>query len=287
MKKPFWTEAAKKPQRPSKPPRSAGPGAEPATPRFGPKKRQAQPSTNLPDPSAPVRLNRFISQAGVCSRRDADELIQKGLVKVNGEVVTELGKKVLPRKDVVEYNGKRLDAKRYVYVLLNKPKNMITTREDPMGRRTVLDPIEQATRERVNPVGRLDRNTTGLLLLTNDGDLAQKLTHPSKRIRKIYAVRTDRPVAETHLQRLVSGVELEDGVAKADKADYITGGQPNEIGIELHIGRNRVVRRMMEALGYEVMALDRVMLGPLTKKNLPRGKWRLLTDEEVAFLKML
>ena len=199
----------------------------------------------------------------------------------------EMGYKVHPRKDKVEYNGKVLKAEKLVYFLLNKPKNFITTTSDPEGRPTVLKLLKNATQERIFPVGRLDRNTTGLLLLTNDGDLAKKMTHPSHEVKKLYYVRLDKEVLETDLRRLQEGIELEDGLAKADKASYVQNKGANEVGIEIHIGRNRIVRRMFEAMGYEVLGLDRVMLGPLDKKKLPRGKWRNLTTQEVAFLKMM
>lgn len=235
----------------------------------------------------PMRLNRFIARAGICSRRNADDLIAAGKISVNGEVVTEMGVKVVPANDVVEYDGKRLTPQNYVYILLNKPKNMLTTMSDPLGRRIVLDAIYNATQERVFPVGRLDRNTTGLLLLTNDGEMTSKMTHPSHKVRKIYNVRLDKPMYEDDMQKLIDGVELEDGLAQVDKIDYVYGREPNNVGVEIHIGKNRIVRRMFEHLGYYVVALDRVMIGPLTKKNLPRGKWRELTDQEIGWLKML
>jgi 23S rRNA pseudouridine2605 synthase len=235
----------------------------------------------------PVRLNRYISQSGVCSRREADKLIEAGHITVNGQVITTLGVKVDPQKDVIAYKGKNLHAEPLVYILLNKPKNTITTTDDPHGRRTVINAIQDATPVKVYPVGRLDRNTTGLLLLTNDGDLAKKMTHPSHKVRKLYHVRLDKAVEERDLYSLTKGVELEDGLAKADKADYVMGKPQNEVGIEIHIGRNRVVRRMFEAMGYTVEALDRVSIAHLTKKNLPRGKWRELSQEEVNFLKMI
>lgn len=235
----------------------------------------------------PMRLNRFIARAGICSRRNADDLIAAGKITVNGEVVTEMGVKVVPANDLVEYDGKRLIPQNYVYILLNKPKNMLTTMNDPLGRRVVLDAIFSATQERVFPVGRLDRNTTGLLLLTNDGEMTSKMTHPSHKVRKIYNVRLDRSMREEDMDRLLDGVELEDGIAKVDKIDYVYGREPNNVGVEIHIGKNRIIRRMFDYLGYYVVALDRVMIGPLTKKNLPRGKWRELTDQEIGWLKML
>lgn len=234
-----------------------------------------------------VRLNRFIAQAGICSRREADALISGGEIKVNGNIVKELGTKITPFKDRVEYKGKLLKPERFVYILLNKPKNMITTNSDPQGRNTVLDAIKGATAERVFPVGRLDRNTTGILLLTNDGDLAKKLTHPSHKVRKIYHARLDKPVSEEDLQKLLDGVELEDGIATADKVDYAVGHGKDEVGLEIHSGKNRIVRRMFAALGYKVEKLDRTMFGHLTKKNLPRGKYRMLTDKEIRYLKMM
>jgi 23S rRNA pseudouridine2605 synthase len=235
----------------------------------------------------PMRLNRFIARAGVCSRRNADDLISAGKIKVNGEVVTEMGVKVVPVNDVVEYDGKKLIPQNYVYILLNKPKNMLTTMSDPMGRKIVLDAIYQATQERVFPVGRLDRNTTGLLLLTNDGEMTSKMTHPSHKVRKIYNVRLDKPMQQEDMDRLLEGVELEDGLAKVDKIDYVYGREPNNVGVEIHMGKNRIVRRMFDHLGYYVVALDRVVIGPLNKKNLPRGKWRELTEQEIGWLKML
>ena len=265
-------------------------GSAPVEPRFAntqPERQWKKRVPDRPDPSAPVRLNRFVAQAGVCSRREADELIARGSIKVNGKVVKELGIKVLPKQDRVEYAGKVLTPQNFTYILLNKPKNMITTMSDPLGRRTVLQPIERATQQRVYPVGRLDRNTTGLLLLTNDGDLAKKLTHPSYRIKKLYKVRLNRPVTEAHLAALSQGIELEDGPAQVDAIEYVQGSDGYEVGVEIHIGRNRIVRRMFEHFGYQVEALDRIMLGHLTKKALPRGKWRKLTEKEVGFLKMM
>jgi 23S rRNA pseudouridine2605 synthase len=234
-----------------------------------------------------VRLNRYIAQAGVCSRRDADKLIAQGKIKVNDRVVTELGVKVNPQQDQVSYQGRVLKAENFVYILLNKPKNVITTMSDPKGRTTILDAIEDATDQRVFPVGRLDRNTTGLILLTNDGKLTEKLTHPSYEVKKLYHVRLDKPVSEEDLERLRKGIKLEDGLAQASKVSHVMGAGTNEVGIEIHIGRNRIVRRMFEAMGYQVVALDRVMLGHLTKKRLPRGQWRELTEKEVRFLKMM
>lgn len=252
--------------------------------------RDKDKNTVKPKPvkvTEPIRLNRFIAQAGICSRREADDLIAKGHVKVNDKVITELGLKVDPAKDKIEYKGKVLKPQNFVYILLNKPKNMITTTSDPQGRKTVLDAVADATTERVFPVGRLDRNTTGLILLTNDGDLAKKLTHPSHRVRKIYYVTLDKPVSEDDMQRLLDGITLEDGEAKVDKIDYAMGQERNEVGVEIHSGKNRIVRRMFEALGYQIEKLDRTALGSLTKKNLPRGNWRILSETEVSYLRML
>ncbi|MDX2286767.1 MAG: pseudouridine synthase [Bacteroidia bacterium] len=251
--------------------------------------KQAEERVNhkMPPRHLPVRLNRYIAQSGVCSRREADELISKGKILVNGVPVTELGAKIVPANDRVEYDGKTLEAKRFVYILLNKPKNMITTTDDPMGRRIVLEAIEKATNERVFPVGRLDRNTTGLLLLTNDGELAERLTHPAHRVRKIYSVRLDRPITPEDMSKLIEGVPLDDGPAQVDKIGYVDGQDERHVGVEIHLGRNRIVRRMFEHLGYQVEALDRTMIAHLTKKNLPRGHWRELTRQEVEFLRMV
>ena len=230
-----------------------------------------------------IRLNRYLSMSGVASRRDADDLIRAGVVSVNGVVVTEMGAKVGPGDKVV-YGGQRLSRETKRYVLLNKPKDFITTTDDPRDRRTVMALVEHACDERIYPVGRLDRHTTGLLLLTNDGDLAKKLTHPSHGAEKIYHVTLDKNVTLAHLQQLVKGVPLDDGPAAADEASYVDGVSKREVGLKLHMGRNRIVRRMFEALGYEVLKLDRVVFAGLTKKNLPRSKWRHLTEKEVLFL---
>lgn len=237
------------------------------------------------DPTAEVRLNKFIANAGICSRREADELIQKGEIKVNGNVVTELGTKITP-KDVVEYNDKVVTGERKCYVLLNKPKDCVTTSDDPNGRLTVMDLVKNACEERIYPVGRLDRNTTGVLLLTNDGDLASKLTHPQYVKKKIYHVWTDHDIAEEDMQRIADGIELEDGPIHADAISYANDTDKNQAGIEIHSGRNRIVRRIFESLGYHVTKLDRVYFAGLTKKNLPRGRWRYLTQDEVNYLKM-
>ncbi|MBC5994183.1 pseudouridine synthase [Pontibacter cellulosilyticus] len=235
------------------------------------------------DEDGTIRLNRFIANAGVCSRREADSLIEAGEIKVNGEVITEMGYKVQP-SDNVQYGKKILNREKLVYVLLNKPKDFITTTEDPEGRKTVMDLVASASKERIFPVGRLDRNTTGLLLFTNDGELAQKLTHPSNNIKKIYQVELDKPVTKADFQKIVEGVELEDGKAEVD--DVALLGDSNKfLGLEIHIGRNRIVRRIFEHLGYEVVSLDRVQYASLTKKDVPRGEWRFLTEKEVIRLK--
>ncbi len=232
-----------------------------------------------------IRLNKYLSNAGVCSRREADVLIQTGVVTINGEIVTELGYKIKPG-DVVQYDGETINAETKRYVLLNKPKGFITTMDDPFGRKTVMSLVRKACRERVYPVGRLDRDTTGLLLFTNDGDLAKKLTHPRHRAMKIYHVELNKPVKKEDLEKLISGIDLEDGKTNFDAAEYVKDGNSREIGVELHSGKNRIVRRMFEALGYEVVKLDRVQFAGLTKKDLPRGLFRHLTEKEVAFLKM-
>ena len=231
-----------------------------------------------------IRLNRYIANSGVCSCREADTLIVKGLVTVNGKVATELGLQVKLTDDI-RYNGKKLNPEQKVYVLINKPKDMVTTTSDPEGRRTVMDLIADACEERLYPVGRLDRNTTGVLLLTNDGDLSKKLTHPSSETKKIYHVFLDRPIAKQHLTDIRKGIELEDGLIKPDLVNYADANDHSQIGIEIHSGRNRIVRRIFESLGYKVEKLDRVYFAGLTKKNLARGKWRFLTKDEVMFLK--
>jgi len=234
-----------------------------------------------------IRLNRYIANAGICSRRKADELIAAGVVAVNGIVISELGFKVDPRKDEIRYNGETLKREKMVYVLLNKPKDYITTTEDPQERRTVMHLVEKASKERIYPIGRLDRNTTGLLLMTNDGDLADKLSHPRNNIVKLYQVELSKSLTQGDLNKIGFGVELEDGFIKPDTISYVTGGTKREIGIQIHSGKNRVVRRIFEALGYEVVKLDRVVYANLTKKDLPRGRWRYLEESEIIQLKHL
>lgn len=249
-----------------------------------PRNKRSKSAGDEGTPTGLMRLNRYLSQSGVASRREADELIKAGVVTVNGVVVTELGTKVYP-SDKVHYGGQRLSMEKPRYVLLNKPKGFITTTDDPNDRRTVMQLVSAACTERIYPVGRLDRLTTGLLLLTNDGDLAKKLTHPSHGAEKIYHATLDKTVTKAHLQQLVEGVELEDGMAKADEAAYVDGASRKEVGLKLHMGRNRIVRRMFESLGYEVLKLDRVVFAGLTKKDIPRGRWRMLTEKEIVLLK--
>ena len=233
-----------------------------------------------------VRLNKFIANSGICSRREADEYISAGLVTVNGQVVTEMGVKVNPAEDDVRFNGERLRGEKKVYVLLNKPKDFVTTTSDPHAEKNVMQLISrELCPERIFPVGRLDKSTTGVLLLTNDGELAEKLTHPSYQKKKIYQVTLDKNVKPEDMDKLVSGVDLEDGPAYADEVAY-NGDDRSIVGIEIHSGRNRIVRRMFEALGYRVRKLDRVYFAGLTKKNLRRGQWRFLSDEEVTMLKL-
>jgi len=252
---------------------------------FTPRPKRIEYEMPIPDPDEQIRLNKYMSNAGICSRREADEYIQQGLVKVNGQVVTELGTKI-SHSDIVEYDEKVVTPESKCYILLNKPKDCITTSDDPNGRLTVMDIVKGACNERIYPVGRLDRNTTGVLLLTNDGDLASKLTHPKFVKKKIYHVWCDRDISEDDMQRIADGIELEDGPIHADAISYATETDRNQAGIEIHSGRNRIVRRIFESLGYHVTKLDRVYFAGLTKKNLPRGRWRYLTQEEVNYLKM-
>lgn len=251
---------------------------------FTPRPRPIIYDTPIPDPNEQIRLNKFMANSGICSRREADEYIKQGLVKVNGEVVTELGTKI-SHNDNVEFDEKLVALENKVYVLLNKPKDCVTTSDDPQGRITVLDLVKGACKQRIYPVGRLDRNTTGVLLLTNDGDLASKLTHPKFVKKKIYHVWTDRDITEEDMQRIADGIELEDGPIHADAISYANETDKNQAGIEIHSGQNRIVRRIFEKLGYHVTKLDRVYFAGLTKKNLPRGRWRYLTQQEVNLLK--
>lgn len=238
-----------------------------------------------PEVSGTMPLNKFIAHAGIAARREAAEMVKKGLVKVNGELVTEPGHKV-SAKDEIRVNGKKAFlAKNLVYILLNKPKDYITTTDDPQGRKTVIDIIGRVTNERVYPVGRLDRNTSGVLLLTNDGELAQKLTHPSNEVKKVYHVTLNRPLEKNDFDRILKGITLEDGPASVDVLAYADAKDKTQIGVEIHSGRNRIVRRIFEHLKYDVKNLDRVTFAGLTKKNVDRGKWRFLTEKEVRDLK--
>lgn len=237
------------------------------------------------DPDAPIRLNKFLANAGVCSRREADEFITAGVVSVNGTVVTELGTKV-KRTDEVKFHEQPVSIERKVYVLLNKPKDYVTTGDDPQNRKTVMDLVKNVCRERIYPVGRLDRNTTGVLLFTNDGELASKLTHPKFLKKKIYHVTTDKNVTAADMRQIAEGITLEDGEIRADAIDYASPTDKKQIGIEIHSGKNRIVRRIFEALGYRVVKLDRVLFAGLTKKNVRRGDWRFLTEQEVNMLRM-
>lgn len=248
-------------------------------------KRRINYKEEILDPSAPLRLNKFLANAGVCSRRDADKFINAGVVTVNGKVVTELGTKIY-RTDEVHFHGEVIRLEKKVYVLLNKPKGYVTTSDDPQNRKTVMDLVRNACPERIYPVGRLDRNTTGVLLLTNDGELASKLTHPKYFKKKIYHVFLDQNVTAAHLRQITEGITLEDGEIKADAVDYASPTDKKQVGIEIHSGRNRIVRRIFESLGYHVTKLDRVYFSGLTKKNLKRGDWRYLTEQEVTMLRM-
>ena len=280
-----------RPQRP----RSQGagqPGRKPVrrTPGYNPNakysmKKQIEYKDVLTDPNEPIRLNKFLANAGVCSRREADEFITAGVVSVNGEVVTELGTKI-KRTDEVKFHDEPVSVERKVYVLLNKPKDCVTTSDDPQERKTVMHCVKDACKERIYPVGRLDRNTTGVLLLTNDGDMASKLTHPKYLKKKIYHVYCDKNVTKADLDQIAAGITLEDGEIHADAISYASETDKKQVGIEIHSGKNRIVRRIFESLGYKVTKLDRVYFAGLTKKGLKRGDWRFLTEQEVNFLRM-
>ena len=248
-------------------------------------KKQIEYKELLTDPDEPIRLNKFLANAGICSRREADEFITAGVVSVNGEIVTELGTKV-KRSDEVKFHDQPVNIERKVYVLLNKPKDCVTTSDDPQERKTVMDFVKGACKERIYPVGRLDRNTTGVLLLTNDGDLASKLTHPKFLEKKIYHVYCDKNVTKADLDQIVQGITLDDGEIHADAISYASDTDKSQVGIEIHSGKNRIVRRIFESLGYRVIKLDRVYFAGLTKKGLRRGDWRYLTEQEVAMLRM-
>ena len=259
------------------------PGYDPNA-KYSLKKRIEYKEENF-DPTEPLRLNKFLANAGVCSRREADEFIQAGVVTVNGEVVTELGTKIL-RTDEVKFHDAPVSLEKKVYVLLNKPKDYVTTSDDPQQRKTVMDLVKDVCPERIYPVGRLDRNTTGVLLLTNDGDLASKLTHPKFLKKKVYHVHLDKNITAHDLQQIRDGITLDDGEIKADAVDYADERDKSQVGIEIHSGKNRIVRRIFESLGYRVTKLDRVQFAGLTKKNLRRGDWRFLTEKEVDMLRM-
>ena len=259
------------------------PGYDPNA-KYSMKKRIEYKEVNY-DPNEPLRLNKYLANAGVCSRREADEFIQAGVVTVNGQVVTELGTKIL-RTDEVRFHDQPVTIEKKVYVLLNKPKDYVTTSDDPQQRKTVMDLVKNACPERIYPVGRLDRNTTGVLLLTNDGDMASKLTHPKYLKKKIYHVFLDKACSAHDLQQIAEGIQLEDGEIKADDVQYAHPTDKKQVGIEIHSGKNRIVRRIFESLGYRVQKLDRVQFAGLTKKNLKRGDWRYLTEEEVDRLRM-
>ena len=248
-------------------------------------KKQIEYKDILTDPNEPIRLNKFLANAGICSRREADEFITAGVVSVNGEVVTELGTKI-KRTDEVKFHDETVSVERKVYVLLNKPKDCVTTSDDPQERKTVMHCVKDACKERIYPVGRLDRNTTGVLLLTNDGDMASKLTHPKYLKKKIYHVHCDKNVTKADLEQIASGITLDDGEIRADAVSYASETDKKQVGIEIHSGKNRIVRRIFESLGYKVMKLDRVYFAGLTKKGLKRGDWRFLTEMEVNMLRM-
>ena len=252
--------------------------------KYSLKKRIEYKEENI-DPNEPLRLNKFLANAGICSRREADEFIQAGVVTVNGEVVTELGTKI-KRTDEVKFHDQPVSLEKKVYVLLNKPKDCVTTSDDPQQRKTVMDLVKNVCPERIYPVGRLDRNTTGVLLLTNDGDLASKLTHPKFLKKKVYHVYLDKNVTAHDMQQIAEGIELEDGEIHADAIEYASDTDKSQVGIEIHSGKNRIVRRIFEHLGYRVVKLDRVQFAGLTKKNLRRGDWRFLTEKEVDMLRM-
>jgi len=263
--------------------RQRTPGYDPNA-KYSMKKRIEYKEDHI-DPNEPIRLNKFLANAGVCSRREADEFIQAGVVKVNGEVVTELGTKVM-RTDEVIFHDQPVSLEKKVYVLLNKPKDCVTTSDDPQQRKTVMDLVKGICPERIYPVGRLDRNTTGVLLLTNDGDLASKLTHPKFLKKKVYHVFLDKNVTAHDMQQIAEGITLDDGEIHADAIEYADPRDKTQVGIEIHSGKNRIVRRIFESLGYRVVKLDRVMFAGLTKKNLRRGDWRFLTEKEVNMLRM-
>ena len=271
-------------------PKGGGFNRHPRTAGYNPNakysmKKQIEYKETHIDPEEPIRLNKFLANAGVCSRREADSFIEAGVVSVNGQVVTELGTKV-KRSDSVLFHDQLVSIERKVYILLNKPKDYVTTSDDPQNRKTVMDLVKGACRERIYPVGRLDRNTTGVLLLTNDGELASKLTHPQFMKKKIYHVYLNKNVTAADMRMIADGIQLEDGEIHADAIEYASETDRKQVGIEIHSGRNRIVRRIFESLGYKVVKLDRVFFAGLTKKNVRRGDWRFLTEQEVNMLRM-
>ena len=285
--------STERPQRPrfqgGQQPRNARP-QRPRTAGYNPNakysmKKQIEYKDILTDPNEPIRLNKYLANAGVCSRREADEFISAGVVSVNGEIVTELGTKI-KRTDEVKFHDEPVSVERKVYVLLNKPKDCVTTSDDPQERKTVMHCVKDACKERIYPVGRLDRNTTGVLLLTNDGDMASKLTHPKYLKKKIYHVYCDKNVTKADLDQIAAGITLDDGEIHADAISYASETDKKQVGIEIHSGKNRIVRRIFESLGYKVVKLDRVYFAGLTKKGLKRGDWRFLTEMEVNMLRM-
>ncbi len=281
-------EAKRSPTQPEKKDSRAGKPAPLSTkqPTIKPSGQQL-PTTGSQLPTGSMPLNKYLAHCGICSRRDAVPLIENGKVKVNGKVILEPGFKVKESDEIIYNNKKVFITKNLVYILLNKPKDYITTNDDPQGRKTVLQLIKAATDQRVYPIGRLDRNTSGVLLLTNDGDLTQKLSHPSYEVRKIYEAKLDKPLTKNDFDKIVNGLKLEDGEIKIDSLAYADAKDKSIIGIELHSGRNRIVRRIFEHLGYDVKGLDRVMYADLTKKNVERGKWRYLSEKEIRLLKYL
>ena len=285
-RKPYSADSDSRPGRPYKRPYNKQ-QAEPGQSGYNSRNRSGSARAFRQEPANDglIRLNRYVANAGICSRRKADELIEAGVIRVNGEVVTALGTKVDPAKDDIRYNGERLQREKMVYVLLNKPKDYITTTDDPQERRTVMQLVAKATRERIYPVGRLDRNTTGLLLLTNDGNLSEKLSHPRNNVSKIYNIELSKNLTQGDLNKISFGIELEDGFIKPDAISYVQGGSKREVGIQIHSGKNRIVRRIFEHLGYDVIKLDRVVYANLTKKDLPRGRWRYLEEKEIIQLK--
>ena len=272
-------------QRSPKPDRSARGRSIANKGKSGQYKKSTKQKSKTPKSEYPMRLNRYLAMAGICSRREADTFIKSGVVAVNGKVVTEMGFKVGFR-DTVKFNNESIVAEKKVYLILNKPKDYVTTTDDPHAKKTVMELVKHACKERIYPVGRLDRNTTGLLFFTNDGDIARRLMHPSFNKKKIYQVNLDKALTRNDMIQISDGIELDDGMINADSISYVDEGDKKNIGIEIHSGRNRIIRRIFEHLGYRVQKLDRVYYAGLTKKNLPRGRWRFLNEKEINLLKM-